>query len=384
MLVRNIGDGKDRVINVADYGVTEKLSGIDELSFSLPSNSPMAYLIREMDRILVTENHTWFVTTQVTSGDGTAEYKATLDLEAFKQDILEHVRFHESEFSTQIETFLPAGWTCDLHHVQTAISGLQKDWLFDGGTRLDGMIALADKWGMSYRYNTNTKEVVVFDAAAGYLGGASGANLRLTVGSNLRSINYTGAADDFCTRLYVYGKGGVTLETVNANSQYIENNTYSHRLVCGRYSNTEIARPAELLDAAKKELAKRCKPKTSYECDFVDLAKAAGQDYKAMEIHVPYIITVSDSDRQTVEKQIVSEYTWYARHPEKNKITLSSRPDTLQSDLQNVASLTQSLSENALMQNDNALNGSITAKDSDGNTVNCTVQNGVIIKEAST
>lgn len=384
MLVRNVGDGKDRVINAADYGVTEKLSGIDELSFSLPSKSPMAYLIHEMDRILVTENHTWFVVTQITSGDGTAEYKAVLDLETFKQDILEHVRFHESDFETQLRTFLPAGWTYDPLLAQTAISGLQKDWLFDGGTRLDGMTALADKWGVSYRYNTNTKEVVVFDAATGYLGGASGSNLRLTVGSNLRSINYTGTADDFCTRLYAYGKGGVTLETVNANSQYIENNTYSRRLVCGRYSNTEIGRPAELLDAAKKELAKRCKPKTSYECDFVDLAKAAGQDYKAMEIHVPYIITVSDSDRQTVEKQIVSEYTWYARHPEKNKITLSSRPDTLQSDLQNVASLTQSLSENALMQNDNALNGSITAKDANGNTVNCTVQNGVIIKEAST
>lgn len=384
MLVRNVGDGKDRVINTADYGVTEKLSGIDELSFSLPSNSPMAYLIHEVDRILVTDNHTWFVITQITSGDGTAEYKATLDLEAFKQDILEHVRFHESDFETQLKTFLPTGWTYDLQHAQTAISGLQKDWLFDGGTRLEGMTALADKWGVSYRYNTNAKTVLVFDAATGYLGGTSGANLRLTVGSNLRSINYTGTADDFCTRLYAYGKGGVTLETVNANSQYIENNTYSHRLVCGRYSNTEIARPAELLDAAKKELAKRCKPKTSYECDFVDLAKAAGQDYKAMEIHVPYIITVSDSDRQTVEKQIVSEYTWYARHPEKNKITLSSCPDTLQSDLRNTASLTQSLAENALMQNDNALNGSITAKDSDGNTVNCTVQNGVIIKEAST
>lgn len=384
MLILSTEKITNQVVNVADYCVTEKLSGIDELSFSLPSKSPMAYLIHEVDRILVTENHTWFVVTQITSGDGTAEYKAVLDLEAFKQDILEHVRFHESDFETQLKTFLPAGWTYDLWHAQTAISGLQKDWLFDGGTRLEGMTALADKWGVSYRYDANAKAVLVFDASTGYSGGASGANLRLTVGANLRSIDYTGTADDFCTRLYAYGKGGVTLETVNANSQYIENNTYSHRLVCGRYSNTEIARPAELLDAAKKELAKRCKPKTSYECDFVDLAKAAGQDYKAMKIHVPYIITVSNSDRQTVEKQIVSEYTWYARHPEKNKITLSSCPDTLQNDLRNTAQLTQSLAENALMQNDNALNGSITAKDSNGNTVNCTVQNGVIIKEAST
>ena len=347
----------------------------------------MAHLIHEVDRILVTEIYTWFVVTQITSDSGTAEYKAVLDLEAFKQDILEHVRFHESDFETQLKTFIPTGWTYHLENAQTAIISrgtyLQKDWLFDGGTRLDGMTELADKWGVSYRYNTSAKSVDVFDVSTGYLGGTSGANLRLTVGENLRSISYTGTADDFCTCLYAYGKGGVTLETVNSNSKYIEDNTYSRRTVCGRYSNPEIARPAELLDAAKKELAKRCKPKTSYECDFVDLAKAAGRDYMAMEIHVPYIIVVSDSDRQTVEKQVVSEYTWYARHPEKNKITLSSCPDTLQSDLRNTASLAQSLAENALMLNDNALNGTIAAVDSTGTTVSCAVVNGVIIKGAS-
>lgn len=336
MLIWNSLSGNDKVINCSDYCITEKLTGKDELSFSLPSSATLSLLMQETQRIKDTNTGQWFVLSQIVSGSGTTQFKATLDLEAFEQTVVKRTILHEVTLSTAIKTFSPTGWDFDYTKTSTTMQNQTKDLTFNGGTPLEALYEISNKWNISFRFDTINKSVIVFDISNGYIGGTEGENIRLTTGLNLRSINYTGTATSFCTRLYVYGKNGISIETVNSGLEYLQDNTYSSRLVCAKYSNTSISRPEELLDAGKTELAKRCKPKKSYECDFVDLANAAKADYKKLEIHVPYIIIISDHDRQNVVKQIVTEYSKYYRHPENNKITLSSCPETVQSNIARV------------------------------------------------
>lgn len=87
---------------------------------------------------------------------------------------------------------------------------------------------------------------------------------------NLKGITRT---DDYSivTRLYPFGEDDLDIRTVNNDKLYIENFTYTDRVLEGIWVNQEIDDPQELKDAATKELAKLCKPRHNYTIDHIDL-----------------------------------------------------------------------------------------------------------------
>ena len=50
---------------------------------------------------------------------------------------------------------------------------------------------------------------------------------------NLKENNYKGKSTGFITRLYAYGKDGLSFASINGGKAYVENYTYSSRVICG-------------------------------------------------------------------------------------------------------------------------------------------------------
>lgn len=99
-------------------------------------------------------------------------------------------------------------------------------------------------------------------------------------GKNLKGVTYTEDISGVVTRLYVKGKDGLTIESVNDGKKYIDSpyiGNYSHIKV-GDVTFSDIEDPQELLEAAQAHLATIDKPYIHYAIDLVELRDS--EEYK--------------------------------------------------------------------------------------------------------
>lgn len=92
-------------------------------------------------------------------------------------------------------------------------------------------------------------------------------------GKNLKGVNYIEDITGVITRLYVKGKDGLTIESVNNGKKYIDSpliDNYSHPKA-GEVKFENIEDPQELLQAGQEHLEKVDKPYIHYNIDLVEL-----------------------------------------------------------------------------------------------------------------
>ena len=93
----------------------------------------------------------------------------------------------------------------------------------------------------------------------------------------LTSATVSTDRDDLVTRMYAYGKNGITVGTVNDGKDYIDADTIDEwGIVCGKYSDNSITDKETLLENAKKELAKKKTPPISIDVSLVELSAITG------------------------------------------------------------------------------------------------------------
>lgn len=140
---------------------------------------------------------------------------------------------------------------------------------------------------------------------------------------NLKSIVFKGNSKEFITRLYPYGKDGMTIESVNDGKTYLENHDYSNKIISGIWEDDRYTDPQNLKDDAIERLKKLAWPVRSYECEVTDLAKQL-PDYDFMDFKLYKIVTLLDKVRKTRVDHRIVEYQEYPYAPHLNVVTLSS------------------------------------------------------------
>lgn len=99
-------------------------------------------------------------------------------------------------------------------------------------------------------------------------------------GKNLKGINYTEDISSVVTRLYVKGKDGLTIESVNNGKKYIDSpliNNYAH-IKTDSITFSEVEDPLELLHVGQEHLETIDKPYIHYEIDLLELRES--EQYK--------------------------------------------------------------------------------------------------------
>ncbi|RAU96848.1 phage tail protein [Paenibacillus sp. YN15] len=155
-------------------------------------------------------------------------------------------------------------------------------------------------------------------------GGNRGA--RVIYRHNMRGITRTSHSMERITRLYGYGKNGLTIEgyggyaTKYIDSTYYDvNNPYEASVTFA-----DIEDKAKLLTEMQRHLAKYELPSVSYDVDFVDMAKVddAFSPYSIRE--AGDIVTVTDSELGYAFEARVMEYEWYPYEPRRGRATLAN------------------------------------------------------------
>lgn len=311
------------VINTDDFYIVQKASGIDELIFNISvhdENYPK--IIEEA----VVEYEQPYLVKAIDAGMQMAKVKCQLNLDELKADMNPNYSNNNAALYETISGVLPSGWTFFDHSFSEAEQTIE-----GGYTAFDIIMECMDAYKVVFRFDVKRKRISSYHLDNFEpLGAFASGDL------NLREINYKGKSTSFYTRLYAYGKKGLSFEDINNGKPYVENFQYSDKVVCAYWQDDRYEEKKDLLDDAKERLKTASIPERSYECTVVDLAKTNPDMYSFQDFSLFSVIKLIDEIKNISINYQVVEYWEYPFYPEKNVVTLSSTAPKVQESVKDI------------------------------------------------
>ena len=113
-------------------------------------------------------------------------------------------------------------------------------------------------------------------------------NVYFTDQLNLKDISFKGSSSNLVTRLYAYGKDGLSISEINDGKEYVDNHTYSDKIISAVWRDERYTIAGNLLADAKAKLEELAVPERSYECSVIDLARLAPEKYSDFYIRLSF------------------------------------------------------------------------------------------------
>ena len=356
----------------AEYPLIQEEASIQEHS---DNDRPINYLVKAID-----------------GGSDRAQIKCQIDLDEWKKTLTVGYNSGSKTVLQIVQSVAPTGWAV----VDQSGITYKRTVQLESATPLDVLEQCRSTFvNVTYRFDNVAKTVTIISMANGQNLGAFA-----TRDLNLKENNYKGKSTGFITRLYAYGKDGLSFASINGGKAYIENYAYSSRVICGFWKDERYTVAANLLADAQARLAEMAVPARSFECNVVDLAAVNPQKYGFLDFTLFSVVSLIDATRSgaKIEHRVIERWR-YPYLPEKNKVTLSTVAPRIQSQVsqainnfnnpnsvwqQQQRSAQQNAIENATSQITGAKGGNMRAiYDSSGNWTELVVMNTEDILTAS-
>ena len=321
-------DGGQLPLDFDKYFIQEETNGEDQIGFTLPLDHADYKLLAEEVQLLDAEDGQVYRITAIDEGAATANIKGKLELSPLRADMRIPYTNGSDTLAGTVEGVLPAGWTV----VDHSLSTIRRTIDLDSATPADVILGAASAFGgLAIRYKIADKAVHFYAPGDFKAGG-----VYLTEELNLTSTNFKGSSSGLCTRLYARGKDGLTFAGINGGKDYVENFSYTDKIICAYWEDERYTVAENLLEAAQKKVDASAVPVRSYSCGVVDLAKAwryeegAGSNiYAHLNIQLLTVATLLDTRRGTrIDHQVV-QYKRYPHYPDLNVVTLSTKAPTI-------------------------------------------------------
>lgn len=321
MLKLKSGDGA--AINTDNFYITHKTSGLDELVFDLPINDPTYPKLLEES---VIEYEQEYLIKAVDAGSSAVKIKCQLNLDEWKKGMYPAYSNNSATLADTMEGILPEGWIF-IDNVHSKI----RRTIEGGYTPYDIALQCQDTYSVAMRFDVKKRQVQAYDLDAFEPLGAFA-----TRELNLKEINYKGKSTEFYTRLYAYGKNGLSFADINGGKPYVENFQYTDKIISAYWSDERYEVPENLLEDAKEAVKKASVPERSYECTVMDLAKTNPEKYGFQDFQLFSVIRLIDDVKELSILYQVVEYQEYPYYPEKNVVTLSSTAPKIQDTVKSI------------------------------------------------
>ena len=317
--------GQQYPIQYDDYYIRQLASGLDEVVLNVSIWDELYPLMVE-EASIRDRDQQWYLIKQIDQGSDTAKIVAQLDLDAWKAQMFVGYSNGSATLAATITGVLPAGWSF------VDNTGLAIRRTVEGDYTPIGILdACRDTYGVYFRFDNVAQTVTaVIPGAAQPLGAFATRDL------NLKENNYKGKSNDFVTRLYAYGADGLSFASINDGKPYVDDNTYSNKVVCAVWKDDRYTVAENLLADAKSRLAALAVPTRSYDCDVVDLRATNPEMYGFLNFEIFSVATlVDDAKGISINYQVVERWD-YPYYPEKNKVIFSSSPAKIQSQVTHI------------------------------------------------
>lgn len=302
-----------------DYSVTRKYSGVNTLHFSLPPGDPGAEQLSEEALIRDTDSGQCYRIKGLRITAAGAEAEARLCLDDWEATAVTSFSMKGASVSSVMTKLCPAGWTVEYAAMDSRTKDMEMEY---GGTPLDMALKVQDCFGCSMDFDTRTNTCTVSYPKSGPL-----SDTVLTEGADLREIpDYTGKSTALVTRLYPVGAHGLTIGDVNGGKDYVENFSYTDRVICKVWKDERYEIPEHLMAAAQAMLDSLAVPETAWEISIHDLYRqdpGRFPDHRAM---LGQKVQVSWGGR--IISALIVEEELHPNFPEKNTLCIGAVPKT--------------------------------------------------------
>ena len=312
-------------LRVDDYYIKQLASGLDELIFPISIWDEQYALIQEESSIREASGDPIdYLVKAIDGGSKTATVKCQIDLDDWKSVLNLNYNSGSNSVGDIVNAVKPTGWTVTDH------SGIsyKRTIKLEAATPFDVLDACRSTFNnITFRFDNVNKSVDIINMANGTNLGAF-----VTRDLNLTANNYKGKSTSFVTRLYAYGKDGLSFADINGGKPYVENHTYSNRVICAYWNDDRYTVAANLLLDAQAKLDAMAVPQRSFDLSVVDLASDDPEHYPELEFVLFSVVSLIDKTRSgsKVDHTVVERWI-YPYHPDKNKVTLSTAAPRIQS-----------------------------------------------------
>ena len=227
-----------------------------------------------------------------------------------------------------LSNHLPVGWTV----VNGDVSGIRRTTAFEFCTDYDIIMSAMETYGVYFEWSIKRKTVKVYLQSE-----AENTGEYLTDQLNLRKLSMQGDSLSLITRLYAYGKDGLSFASINGGKEYVDNTAYADKVVCGWWVDERYTVKSSLLEATREKLKTLSYPVRAYECDVVDLAKL-NPKYSFLHFKLHKAVMLLDREHGIKVQHRIVRYREYPHEPDRNVVTLSSVPQKISTKVNNLAS----------------------------------------------
>ena len=342
--------------NVFDLKITKEIGGMEELTFFVPVNSPEAKML-QLEGYIVPEGEQIFVIRELNVHGKDIEVYCMLAIENLYGYCWSEIAIQSINLVEAFEHVLKhTGWK---FVSRTSTPARMRDIYIQNQTVWEALKVLCEVYFVEMTVDTHTHTITVYDSV--------GKDNGVFFISDLNLINFRKDTNThkLITRLIPIGKDGLTITSVNDGKDYIDNNTYSNKLLYGLWMQSAYTNPTQLKEDATQWLAEYAKPYITYNVDIIDLYRRNGNQL--------FNFTIGDSvtifDKVTEEKvsQRVVKMEIYPHDATKNNIELSNKSKTF-SDYFQMIQLMQNMANHFIQTN-----GSATGTGGTNGSANATV-----------
>lgn len=298
-------------LNIDDFYIKHVISGLDELIFNIPLEHEAYHQIVEE---AIVEYEQPYLIKAIDAGSKSAKVKCQLNLDELKQTLNPTYSNDSDTLMNTVAGVLPNGWTYKDHTNVTIRRTIEGAY-----TPYDVLMQCMTTYDVVMRFDVAKRKVDIYRLKEFKPLGAF-ASRQL----NLKQIDYKGKSSNFCTRLYAYGKDGLSFADINNGKPYVENFIYSNKVICGSWIDERYEDPESLLADAQAKVDAVAVPESSYTCAVYDLAAVEPEIYGFQDFSLFSVIRLIDDNKKIMVNHQVVEYCRYPFYPEKNIVTLSA------------------------------------------------------------
>jgi len=310
--------GSGAILRCDDYYIREKIDGLDEVIFTIDVWDPVYPELVEEAKLRDRDKQT-YVIKQIDQGVSTAKIIGFLDLDDWKSQMLIGYNNGTVAVGRTIAGVLPDGWTL------TDLSGSTIRRQVNGALTPYEVCKQCEKtFAVWIRWDNAAKTCTIRSKTPGSPSGAFA-----TRDLNLQQINYKGKSDGIVTRLYAYGKDDLSIAPINDGKPYIDNFTYTDKILTGVWKDERYTIRENLLEDARERLAGLAVPKRSYECKVADLQAVDPEKYGFLDFGLYTVATLIDDIKNLSVDYQVAERRVYPYYPDKNEVIFDSSPEQI-------------------------------------------------------
>ena len=302
--------------NAFDIIVTSEVNGADTLEFKLPfQDSKRSYLDNERQVQIVNDVYRIRTVTDDKTADGrvvTTVYAEAAFYDLAFSEVKETVSFNADTAEAPMAHALSGtDWAVGTVNVtskrtwecseKNALAILRQTQVIHGG---DLIFDCANRLVHLLTFSGNDNGVL------------------FCYRKNMKSIQRVVDTRSLVTRLYAYGKDGMTFASINGGKEYVQDTTYTSEIRISTLDCSNFTNPYQMLEYTENKLAEYAYPRISYVLSAMDLSVLTGYEHESWALGD--IVTVDDKDLNLSVKTRVVRRQYNLQEPWNTVLELST------------------------------------------------------------